>query len=221
MNRFRFNVAPELGVSKVSVLAPELVKTILIRGLSSEINRAAVELKVEEIVGEKPVFVALYGKNILRPSMPLPVEAVGVDFDAGMAAVEFGSRSSMLRALLAIRAAAPNKIAGFVAPDRTLLYTDFYPHSYFYHCRADEAWKTVDPQVKRPEQLIKLAVLRKDSDSESRDIREKQTSRSRYDDKRYDDYDRHHRHRSRSRSHDRRYSRHRSRSRSPRSRRYH
>lgn len=120
MNRFRFNVAPEHGQAKVNFdaeRAQECVKTILVRGLNSDLTRVQLEEFLAGLVGEKPAFLALYGKNILKPA-----NEIGADFDAAMAAVEFGSRSLMLRALLAIRAAPADLLVNIAAPGRFLLY---------------------------------------------------------------------------------------------------
>lgn len=118
MNRFRFNVAPELGSTRINLTsecAEQVVRTILIRGLSSELTRAQLEAFVEGLAGEKPL-VALYGKNILRPAAE-----VAVDFDAAMAAVEFSSRALMLRTLLGLRSAPLEKLSEIVALGRTVL----------------------------------------------------------------------------------------------------
>jgi len=122
MNRFRFNVAPEMGggrggVELGSERAQETVKTMLVRGLSSELKRAEIEDHLERLLGERPLILALYGKNILRPAID-----IAVDFDSAMAAVEFASRSYMLKAMLTLRALPKEKLECIIAPGRHLMY---------------------------------------------------------------------------------------------------
>lgn len=120
MNKFRFYSEPEPQIVHLSLSsdrAHETVKTILLRGLSLELTRAELQNALEVILGEKPVLVALYGKNIMRLSTD-----TGLNSDTAMAAVEMPSRSSMLKALLTLRAAPKERLDTIVAPDHKLQY---------------------------------------------------------------------------------------------------
>lgn len=120
MNRFRFGVSISEAGPKVSFNpespfgGQEGVKTLLLRGLNSEVNRATIEAYVTRIAGEAPVKVALYGKNILIPS-----GQIFGDFDFAMAAIEFSTRDLMLRAILLLRDINDPSIT---APGRVLMY---------------------------------------------------------------------------------------------------
>jgi hypothetical protein len=144
MNRFRFGVAISDAGPKVSFNpdspfgGQEGAKTLLLRGLNNEVDRAAIEAYVTRVVGEKPVKVALYGKNILIPS-----GQIFGDFDFAMAAIEFSTRDLMLRAILLFRDIDDPNI---MAPGRVLMYIPI-PRLPYLLFRADEAWKLVNPEL--------------------------------------------------------------------------
>lgn len=183
MNRFRFSAAP--GIVR-AVLPREdsqdAVKTLLLRGLSADLSKAQLEVFLERFLGEKPLMVALYGKNIQRPDID-----VGLDFvNTSMAAVEFSSRSAMLKGLLSLRAASADKFLDIINPDHVT------------SIQIDEAWKMVDPNIKRPEQLAIYQQRAQKTEVEShRRERSQERRRSRSRDRR------HHRYSSRSRSRER------------------
>lgn len=210
MNRFRFSAAP--GIVRAALPredSQDAVKTLLLRGLSPDLSKAQLEVFLERFLGDKPLLVALYGKNIQRTTIDVGLDIV----ETSMAAVEFSSRSAMLKALLSLRAASTDKFLDIISPDRVA------------SIQIDEAWKMVDPNIKRPEQL---ALSRSQSSHKpppsaspshadsSRRHRERSRSRERRRSKSRDHSARHRR-RSRSRSRDR-YHRHNTDSRS--SRRY-
>ena len=117
MNRFRFNVAPERTAPKIACPSHEKdLRTLLIRGLNSDMKRVELEDFLRTITGEPPVLVGLYGKNIMRPDAEL-----GIDFDSAMASVEFSSRPLMLRAVLALRACSSAVLSSIIAPNRVLM----------------------------------------------------------------------------------------------------
>lgn len=197
MNRFRFSAAP--GIVR-AVLPREdsqdAVKTLLLRGLSADLSKAQLEVFLERFLGEKPLMVALYGKNIQRPDID-----VGLDFvNTSMAAVEFSSRSAMLKGLLSLRAASADKFLDIISPDHVT------------SIQIDEAWKMVDPNIKKPEQL---ALYQQRAQKTQVRERSPERRRSRSRDRR------HHRHSSRSRSRERYHRASRDTRDSRSSRRYH
>lgn len=120
MNRFRFcSSSSESVMCKVKFdleRCQENVRSALIRGLNSDLTRAQLEEILTRLVGDKPVMVSIYGKNILRPVNSL----IAANFDAAMAVVEFSNRSMMLRSMLTLRAATPEKLECIVAPGLSL-----------------------------------------------------------------------------------------------------
>ena len=120
MNKFRFSTEAEPQPGRLTLTserAQETVKTILIRGLALSLSRAELQTALEGLLGEAPLLVALYGKNIMRLSTE-----IALDSDTAMAAVEMPSRSAMLKALLTLRALPRERLETIVAPQHQLQY---------------------------------------------------------------------------------------------------